>query len=417
MSKKKYTKRYMRAPQTVKHLKSEVMERNNNQCCNCHKQLTPHDAVLYLKNPHRKNVELTADKMKVLCKKCSTKMGIPYVDPNKEQTSKQHKEYRNLKNDSLVITTAQIRRRSFTDEERKQILKNTYGICACCGKKLNLSTMTVEHIIPLDEEGTNDIENLTALCKQCNSIKSNDLYLAEGFYSALINKPRYREIANYVNKWFVKNRNKLNLVKNPMIGPHFNVFHVPFNLWHNKKTFTYTTQFMYQYSFVPSYKYSDINKLTGMNTDDIAKKMNERNKTKNKPVAFYTCKKISTGKIFMVIAIMYDPENYRLTYYIPWSDVPNPRTNSVFVEYVIRTVICILTNIAHEPIDEFIVEHHDTDAMHWVVDTLSTSGLATGCKILDNVPGTDIPIAIKAYRYDPTSKNETATKPSQKQKE
>ena len=37
-------------------------------------------------------------------------------------------------------------RRKFTKEEKEQILKSTKGVCACCGKKLTLKTMTVEHI-------------------------------------------------------------------------------------------------------------------------------------------------------------------------------------------------------------------------------------------------------------------------------
>ena len=40
-------------------------------------------------------------------------------------------------------------RRLFSYEERKELLKENYGVCACCGKKLTTKTMTVEHIIPL----------------------------------------------------------------------------------------------------------------------------------------------------------------------------------------------------------------------------------------------------------------------------
>lgn len=38
-------------------------------------------------------------------------------------------------------------RRLFTREERLEILKKSYGICACCGKKLTTKTLRVEHVI------------------------------------------------------------------------------------------------------------------------------------------------------------------------------------------------------------------------------------------------------------------------------
>lgn len=53
-------------------------------------------------------------------------------------------------------------RKWFTLEERKAIHKANYGICACCGKKLTVKSMTIEHIIPLLRGGTNDLEQ-TAL--------------------------------------------------------------------------------------------------------------------------------------------------------------------------------------------------------------------------------------------------------------
>lgn len=48
-------------------------------------------------------------------------------------------------------------RKWFTLEERKAIHKANYGICACCGKKLTVKSMTIEHIIPLLRGGTNTV--------------------------------------------------------------------------------------------------------------------------------------------------------------------------------------------------------------------------------------------------------------------
>ena len=89
-------------------------------------------------------------------------------------------------------------RRKFTKEEKEQILKSTKGVCACCGKKLTLKTMTVEHIIPIYRHGTNDMKNLTALCEQCNKDKSTLLYLPRSFYMAMKDTQKINEMDEMV---------------------------------------------------------------------------------------------------------------------------------------------------------------------------------------------------------------------------
>lgn len=52
-------------------------------------------------------------------------------------------------------------------------LKNTFNNkCAFCGEKTKL---TKDHIIPLSKGGTDFIENIQPLCKNCNSKKHNKL--------------------------------------------------------------------------------------------------------------------------------------------------------------------------------------------------------------------------------------------------
>lgn len=45
--------------------------------------------------------------------------------------------------------------------------------CQLCGKILDESTATVDHIVPVSKGGTNDIENLQPLCLKCNAKKGN----------------------------------------------------------------------------------------------------------------------------------------------------------------------------------------------------------------------------------------------------
>jgi len=44
-----------------------------------------------------------------------------------------------------------------------------YSVCVVCGNQ----AMEVDHIMPLEAGGTNDWDNLQALCKRCHSQKTN----------------------------------------------------------------------------------------------------------------------------------------------------------------------------------------------------------------------------------------------------
>lgn len=108
-----------------------------------------------------------------------------------------------------------IERRKFTREEKEQILKSTKGVCACCGKKLTLKTMTVEHIIPIYRHGTNDMKNLTALCEQCNKDKSNLLYLPRSFYMAMKDTQKINEMDEMVREWIKNHREAMDIERFP----------------------------------------------------------------------------------------------------------------------------------------------------------------------------------------------------------
>ena len=115
-------------------------------------------------------------------------------------------------------------RRKFTREEKEQILKSTKGVCACCGKKLTLKTMTVEHIIPIYRHGTNDMKNLTALCEQCNKDKSNLLYLPRSFYMAMKDTQKINEMDEMVREWIKNHREAMDIERFPLIAPKHNFF-------------------------------------------------------------------------------------------------------------------------------------------------------------------------------------------------
>ncbi len=88
-------------------------------------------------------------------------------------------------------------RKRYSYEEKLKILEKTNGVCAHCGRKLeNSSEMTVEHIMPLSKGGKDEEFNLIALCNDCNSKKSNDVYYVNEYYSYISSK-YIREYVEY----------------------------------------------------------------------------------------------------------------------------------------------------------------------------------------------------------------------------
>ncbi len=73
----------------------------------------------------------------------------------------------------MAFNSVKLERRPWTQEEKEETLKSCGNRCACCGTKLNLKTLTVEHVVPISKGGENVSSNLIALCKSCNSAKGN----------------------------------------------------------------------------------------------------------------------------------------------------------------------------------------------------------------------------------------------------
>jgi len=56
-------------------------------------------------------------------------------------------------------------------EEWKELKKKYNYTCLMCGKKEPEIKLSIDHIIPVSEGGTNWIENIQPLCRSCNSKK------------------------------------------------------------------------------------------------------------------------------------------------------------------------------------------------------------------------------------------------------
>lgn len=82
-----------------------------------------------------------------------------------------------------VKTTERIR---FDPQTRSDVYHKCECRCAHCGVHLSYhSDFTVEHVIPINKGGTNDMDNLVALCEACNKAKSDDIIQPADYYAYL----------------------------------------------------------------------------------------------------------------------------------------------------------------------------------------------------------------------------------------
>jgi 5-methylcytosine-specific restriction endonuclease McrA len=88
----------------------------------------------------------------------------------KEQKTKVAKQVNEYYSPNHVIQVLQrpTRRKAIANSVRTLVFKRDNHTCLCCGRKDNLA---IDHILAVNNGGTNDLENLQVLCKYCNSSK------------------------------------------------------------------------------------------------------------------------------------------------------------------------------------------------------------------------------------------------------
>lgn len=58
-----------------------------------------------------------------------------------------------------------------TKNKRYDVMSKSKGVCAACGRASTKAELDVDHIVPTSWGGTNNLDNLQALCRQCNREK------------------------------------------------------------------------------------------------------------------------------------------------------------------------------------------------------------------------------------------------------
>lgn len=113
---------------------------------------------------------------------------------------------------------AKVKRRKWTKEEKHNTLKSCASRCACCGTKLTMKTLTMEHVVPISKGGENELNNLVVLCQPCNSRKGDKFCWPAGYYMAMPEGAKLSLVERYTRNW-VKENITLDYIKEfPMIA-------------------------------------------------------------------------------------------------------------------------------------------------------------------------------------------------------
>lgn len=118
----------------------------------------------------------------------------------------------------MSFNTLKVQRRKWTDEEKKSTLLSCGYKCARCGKKLNMKTLTMEHVIPISKNGENVADNLVVLCQSCNSRKADKFCWSSGYYMAIENSDKLRRIGDYTDAWVTANMDIDTIKEYPLIA-------------------------------------------------------------------------------------------------------------------------------------------------------------------------------------------------------
>lgn len=90
----------------------------------------------------------------------------------------------------------------FSRDVKEDILRKSDGVCAHCGCPVTIGdNFTVEHVVPISKGGTNDLVNIVALCRTCNTEKGDCIWHPYE-YLTYLHEENKKELDVYVDKYF-----------------------------------------------------------------------------------------------------------------------------------------------------------------------------------------------------------------------
>jgi len=106
------------------------------------------------------------------CRYCDNQKSKEDYQKHRDKRLKSKKEYylKDPWNARLRALLRRCKKGYITTDDLKQIVKDSNGKCAYCGKEIN-GDWTFDHAQPISLEGTNDPENIRVCCSSCNFAK------------------------------------------------------------------------------------------------------------------------------------------------------------------------------------------------------------------------------------------------------
>lgn len=157
--------------------------------------------------------------------------------------------------------------------------------------------MTIEHIIPLLRGGTNDFENLTILCYDCN-------------------------------------KEEFDVERYPLISPSFYMQIDPtMNSGYRKVPFL--RQMLLRWDFVGNDLYAEVEAVTGIHIRSRREAINRVLQTEQHPVALYVLKNPKTDKLLSVIFLAYDKQHHVCILDMAWCDLAKHYQGSVLKSFIL----------------------------------------------------------------------------------
>lgn len=247
----------------------------------------------------------------------------------------------------------------YPEETRKKLLKQNYGICACCGKKLTIKTMTIEHIIPLSRGGKNEDENKTILCQACNQEKDNRFYLPIGYYHAIAKTSRFLQMQQYVINWYqsLPSEDKLDLKRFPLIAPRIGSYlsPVPNENLTSKKIKGVCRQRILEWNLVGNQNRQEVEAVTGMHIREVRSKTEHNPNWLETESGVYVLKSKSTDRLLCLAGVAFMSEKHSFRIYIAWSTLSNHMLPQL-VRSLASIAIITLKEIAQQEIHSYEVQ-------------------------------------------------------------
>lgn len=251
----------------------------------------------------------------------------------------------------MKLGTQTEERKLFTYEERTKILKRSYKICCRCGRPLTTKNMTVEHVVPLSRGGTNQIENLVALCPQCNKDKGSMIYLPEFYYTAIAGTQLHNQLKCYVKDWFRSIRNDFEIESFHTIAPHLEYI---IQLKDTKKV-VYNRSFLLRWYRAGSDMIPEIEAVTDLNVAEERTDIRNRRPRKDFLVPpMYVLKKVTNDKLMAVAFVDYSVKDATMEVCLPWVDMAKDYQAGVLMALLLG-VLDAIVDTAESPLEYYIV--------------------------------------------------------------